>query len=178
MVDAQVAERTYLPSEQEKDDFAAVYDFLAAHEKRHGTTPAPTYALVGAGRGERVEVPEEIHRVLIHVVEALRAGKAVTVAPRSTQLTTQQAADLLNVSRPTLVKLLEEGAIPFERVSSRRTVRLSDVLAYREARRAAQYAALAETMDDEDSEDPATVAAMLAAARAAGAARRRRARTS
>lgn len=165
MAAAASDQHTYLPG---RDDVADIFDFLAAHEARHGTTPGPTYFLAGPEAGDRVEVPREVHDVLLHVVEALRAGKAVTVAPLATRLTTQQAADLLMISRPTLVKLLEEGVIAHERVSTRRTVLLSDVLAYRESRRAAQIAAIeATSVPFEDEDDPDSVARLLAEARAA-----------
>ena len=165
MTTGTFAQRTYLPG---KDDVAEIHHFLAARDERHGAASAMTYFLSGPEAGDRVEVPREIHEVLLHVVEALKAGKAVTVAPLATRLTTQQAADLLMISRPTLVKLLDEQVIPHERVSSRRTVFLADVLAYRESRRAEQIAALDATgvsLIDED--DPEEVAQMLAQARAA-----------
>jgi excisionase family DNA binding protein len=165
MTTAALAQHTYLPGQ---DDVAEIYDFLAAHEGRHGTTPAPTYFLSGPEAGDRVEVPREVHEVLLHVVEALKAGKAVTVAPLATRLTTQQAADLLMISRPTLVKLLEDGIVAHERVSTRRTVLLADVLAYRDSRRAAQIAALeATSVPFEGEDDPEKVARLLTEARAA-----------
>ena len=94
--------------------------------------------------GEQKPLPTEVDRVLRHAVEVMRQGKAVHVAPQNLVLTTQEAADLLDVSRPTLVKLLEDGAIPFDRPNRHRRVRLHDVLDYRARRHAAQRAALDE----------------------------------
>jgi excisionase family DNA binding protein len=65
----------------------------------------------------------------------MRAGRAITVAPLAQRLTTQEAADLLGVSRPTLIKLLEDGKIPFEQPGRHRRIRLDDLLAYRDRRR-------------------------------------------
>lgn len=69
------------------------------------------------------------------MVAALHAGKAVTIAPQSMTLTTQQAADLLGVSRPTVVRLIKSGELAAERIGNRHRLVLDDVLAYREARR-------------------------------------------
>jgi excisionase family DNA binding protein len=87
------------------------------------------------------------------VVKALRQGLAVTVAPTTQTLMTQQAADLLGVSRPTVIKLLDSGKVPFERVGTHRRVLLRDLLDYREQRRAEQYAALEATAVDLDNEE-------------------------
>lgn len=62
---------------------------------------------------------------------ALHAGKAVTIAPQSMTLTTQQAADLLGVSRPTVVRLIKSGELAAERIGNRHRLVLDDVLAYR-----------------------------------------------
>ncbi len=169
---AKSAQETYLPEDIE--DLAEVRDFLAAHEAAGRDRIAARYLLVGAGKGEQVEIPEEIHRVLRQVVAALSAGLAVTVAPQVMTLTTQQAADLLGISRPTVVKILDEGGIAYEQVRTHRRVLLADVLAYRERRREAQYAALAATSIDIEEEDSLDVTlARLREAKRQAAQRRR-----
>lgn len=129
-----VDERTVLPP----SDMAAMLR-LATFLKQH-SQPA---GLVGPD-GQQVPLPLEVFEVLVQVVEALQAGKAITVAPLEQRLTTQQAADLLGVSRPTLIKLLEENEIPYEQPGRHRRVRLSDVLAYRQRRRQERRARLAD----------------------------------
>lgn len=74
----------------------------------------------------------------------MRGGQALTIAPLNQQLTTQEAADLIGISRPTLIKLLNEGAIPYEQPSRHRRLLLVDVLAYQELRRDEQRATLRE----------------------------------
>ena len=118
-------ERTVLPP----PDMAAMLN-LATFLEQH-SEPA---GLVGPD-GETVPLPVEVYEVLIQVAGAMLAGKAITVAPLEQRLTTQQAADLLGVSRPTLVKLLETHEIPYEQPGRHRRVRLADVLDYRDRRR-------------------------------------------
>ena len=151
MAAVQLAQETYLPGEGA--EMAKVYDFFAAHETAHGEPPAPQYFLSGPGPGDQVALPAEVYEILRKVVGAMRAGLAVSIAPQSQKLTTQQAADLLGISRPTLVKMLESGRISFERVGSHRRLYLRDVLAFREDRRREQYEALAATAVDLDDED-------------------------
>lgn len=131
---------------------ARVHDFLAAHEAAGREAPVPRYFLAGAATGDQVEIPEEIHRVLLQVIDSMQRGLAVSILPQSKTLTTQQAADLLGISRPTLVKLLDEQKLPFERVGTHRRVLLVDVMIFRDRRRQEQYEALEEmrsTLDDE-----------------------------
>lgn len=165
-------QETYLPSEAE--DVTRVYDFLARHEAAGRERLAPRYFLADAATKDRVELPAELFRVLRQVVFALQQHHAVTVAPQTTTLTTQQAADLLGVSRPTVIKLLDEHRVPYERAGTHRRILLRDLLAYREARRAAQYAALdATSVSIADEDDVELTLRELREARRAVAERRR-----
>lgn len=98
--------------------------------------------------GEQVPLPEEVYRVLGEVVQAMREGKAITLVPRTQRLTTQEAADFLGVSRPTLVKLLEEGKIPYEQPGRHRRIMFTDLLAYQERLREDRRAALDRMTED------------------------------
>ena len=82
--------------------------------------------------GEAVEVPESVVRVLAEVLDHARRGEHVRVIADDEEITTQQAADLLNVSRPYLVGLVDRGEIPSRKVGTRRRLKLADVLLYRE----------------------------------------------
>jgi len=112
-------QHTYLPQTVEGAGLAAVVGFLDAHERRRGDRVEPRYLLVGAGEHDQVELPAEVHAALKQVVAALGSGRAVTVAPRATMSTTQQAADLLGVSRPTVRRLIDVGELPAEKVGNR-----------------------------------------------------------
>lgn len=100
-------------------------------------------ALVGPD-GQTVALPLEAFQVLRQVAQAMRVGKAITVAPVDQLLTTQEAANFVGISRPTLIKLLESGEIDFERpgASRHRRVRLLDVLDYQQRKRAQRRAEL------------------------------------
>ena len=167
---AAVVEETYLPSRGV--ELAPVLDFLTAHEAAGRPLPEPKYFLAGARPGDQVELPEEVYLALRKIVDAMQSGLAVSVVPQTTRLTTQQAADLLNVSRPTIVKLLDEGEIPFEKAGTHRRVLLADLLEYRERRRERQYDMLAATRDAVDEDNIEQTLEDLKAARKAVAARR------
>src|SRR5205085_6417124 len=92
--------------------------------------------------GRQVAIPEPIHDLLLVILKNLQAGKAISIVPEHQQLTTQRAADILGVSRPFLVRLVETGEIPFHMVGSHRRIYLRDLLEYKRQRDAARHDAI------------------------------------
>ena len=92
----------------------------------------------------QVELPTSALQLLMEILSELADGNAVKVVPVHAELTTQEAADMLNVSRPHLVKLLEEGVLPFHKTGRHRRVRFADLMVYRDARQKESESAMAE----------------------------------
>ncbi|MFT3815653.1 MAG: helix-turn-helix domain-containing protein [Acidovorax sp.] len=94
-------------------------------------------------QAHRVELPTSALRLLVDILAELAEGNAVKVVPVHAELTTQEAADMLNVSRPHLVKLLEEGALPFHKAGKHRRVRFADLMQFKAQRDQASEDAMA-----------------------------------
>lgn len=121
---AERAEQTTLAPRSERQQLARLRVLTSSD-----TRPK----LVGPD-GVQIEIPESAFRAIRFLIDQMAAGKSVTVVPRGTQLTTQQAADLLHMSRPHLVKLVDSGEIPHKRVGTHRRLKIEDVLAFRDLR--------------------------------------------
>lgn len=113
----------------------------------------PGPRLVGP-EGEEIELPESVFRVLRQVVHAMAQDQAVTVVPVHKQLTTQQAADLLGVSRPYLVRVLDEGQIRYSKPGTHRRLWFDDLMAYARGRDAKRREGLARLTEDERGDGP------------------------
>jgi excisionase family DNA binding protein len=80
---------------------------------------------------QMLSIPASAFRLLSEILKEMARGNAVTIIPVQAMLSTQQAADILNVSRPFVVSLLESGKIPYQRLGSHRRIRLSDLMAFK-----------------------------------------------
>jgi excisionase family DNA binding protein len=96
------------------------------------------------GEKTKVELPMSAFRLFIDILANLSQGNAVQVVPVHAELTTQEAADLLMVSRPYLIKLLDEHKIPFRKVGTHRRIRYSDLLDFKNNEEKLREAALDE----------------------------------
>ncbi len=92
---------------------------------------SPSHRLQLVGKNDTLAVPDEAMQLFAEILAQLAEGNVVRILGLETELTTQEAADLLHVSRPFLVQLLEKGALPFRKVGSHRRVRYQDVVDYK-----------------------------------------------
>ena len=83
------------------------------------------------GQEKPLELPAGAVAMLVDILEAMAVGRGMTLIPENAELTTVQAADILNVSRPFLIKLLDENALPHRKVGKHRRIRVEDVIAYK-----------------------------------------------
>jgi excisionase family DNA binding protein len=123
-------------------DVEDIKQFARAMEPIFGDSGTRSVRLVGPN-GEELDIPAPLFEVLRQAIPLMAAGNAVALVPSCRELTTQQAADFLNVSRPYLITLLENGTIPFTKTGTHRRIRFTDVLAYKRRRDAGRREKLA-----------------------------------
>jgi excisionase family DNA binding protein len=101
----------------------------------------------GLGQSPLLRLPPKVLRLLADILGSLAQGKAVAIMPKDVDVTTQEAAVFLNVSRPYLVRLLEEGKIAYHKVGTHRRIRFEDVVQYKEDRQKISLDALQKLAD-------------------------------
>jgi excisionase family DNA binding protein len=94
-----------------------------------------------------LKLPPKVLRLFADMLGSLAQGNAVAIMPKELYISTQEAAMFLNVSRPYLIRMLDEGKIPYHKVGTHRRIKFEDVVAYRDKRQKASHAALQELAD-------------------------------
>lgn len=137
--------KTYLPDQQREEllKFAQVLKGINI-----AAVGEPGQAMLVGPDGKQVPIPAELFEVLEEAANVLALGDGISILPYSAKLTTQEAADFLGMSRPTFVKILQSGAIPFEMAGRHRRVTLRDVVDYQDRAQRERRAALAELAKD------------------------------
>ena len=129
-----------LPSEDDAILAKETSRVLAARLRKN--RPMRLRILDNVSPEETLKLPASAVRLLLRILEETARGNAVTLVPVHAELTTQEAADMLNISRPSLIQLLNEGKIEFRRVGTHRRVRFEEVMQYKRDADAQRRAAL------------------------------------
>ena len=142
---AVAADDVYRPSASDEAQAARLEEVLGqpAVDALHLQLLSPT--------GDRIVIPAAVLRALARVAHEMARGNGVAVVPLRHELTTHEAAALLHVSRPQLIRMLEQGRLPYRRVGTHRRIRFDDVNAYRareEEKREALLARIARDAQD------------------------------
>jgi excisionase family DNA binding protein len=119
-----------LPSAQDVQLALASTRALAPLLGREGALNVPLRLSAGGVQAAEIDLPMPIARLLLGALQEMAAGNAVTLLPVPAELTTQQAAQFLRVSRPSLIKMLDAGKLPYRKVGAHRRVRYEDALLY------------------------------------------------
>lgn len=112
--------------------------------QRVRSTSPLRFRVLDASKEETLRIPAPAVRMLVRILEEMARGNAVTLIPVHAELTTQEAADMLNISRPSLIQLLAEDKIEYRKVGTHRRIKFESLMAYKRAADKERRAALAE----------------------------------
>lgn len=122
------------PTDEEQKEAKIAHDKLESASKFLSEEKGKHRVELAVDDNIRVTIPESVLGFLTELLDNLGMGKAVSILPVESELSTQQAADILNVSRPHLVKMLEEGEIPYHTVGKHRRIYTRDLMEYKSKR--------------------------------------------
>ena len=137
----QTTTASMLPSEA---DAALAKETGRVLASRLGDNNLVRLQIMDGGSRATVKLPAAAARLLVRILDEMARGNAVTLIPVHAELTTQEAADMLHISRPSLIQLLDEGEIEYRRVGTHRRVRFDALMKYKRQADAARRAVLAE----------------------------------
>jgi excisionase family DNA binding protein len=132
---------THLPTEKVSESARQLSELISDELASNGGVAVRFRTQDGA-----ISIEPDLAKFLVEVMSHIKEGQGVTYVPISKRLTTQQAADILNVSRPYLIKVLESGGLPFEKIGRHRRILAKDLFAYKRARDAERADAMAELL--------------------------------
>jgi excisionase family DNA binding protein len=124
-----LAHRQLPPSARDAAIARASGQMLSRFAQQHRSI---TLRVTDAEQEQPIELPAGAVALLMDILEAMAAGRGITLIPENAELTTVQAAELLNVSRPYLIRLLEDETIPYRLVGTHRRIRMEDVMTYKQ----------------------------------------------
>ena len=139
----EFVDETFVPSEKDADKARAVSRALV-----RGVVPDSRFTLQRNGDGEAVEIPHAVVTVLTKVLSVVSEGKPFKLIPMDEELTTQQAADILSVSKSYLNEVLDSGEICHRKVGQNQLIKLSDLLEYKKQQERRSEEALQELADE------------------------------
>lgn len=149
MTEPRILLEPVFPTEKEAKALKLLDKSLEADVENSET---PTAKLLEVG-GKAIPIPESLYQLLRQATHLMAAGRAVSLMPLALDLTAEEAANLLNVSKQFLVKLLESGEIPYSRVGVRRQIRLEDLMLYKKQRDAKRREILREVSQFSQEEE-------------------------
>lgn len=138
-----VLDETFVPSQEDTEKAKAFSRMLARDH-----APESRVTLQRESDEEAIEIPHTVFNVLMKVLAIMSEGKAFALIPMDEELTTQQAADFLNVSRPYLNKIIDLGEISHRKVGRNRRIKFSDLLEYKQQQETKSKAALQDLADE------------------------------
>ena len=145
-----VLEQIRKPSKQDQKTASQSYDALAAVLKQlHSEQPE----IEIEETKEKIKIPLSALKLLGDILKAMGQGKLFSLVPVSAEVTTQAAAEILGCSRPHLVKLLEEGKIPFIKVGKHRRIKFDDIINYRKQMKEKQKQNIIDMMNADEEND-------------------------
>ena len=141
---ATVLDRPFIPSKAEAAQAKETFEQLQADKSNK-------HFILGAQSGQRAAIPESVFKLVVALLGEISQGNAVVVMPMRAELTTVEAADFLNVSRPHLIKLLEQGELDYRMVGRHRRILFEDLLKYKELTKRRRLKAIAEITAEDDA---------------------------